>query len=75
MFIVFGILAIISAIFNVVWKLRKKDSMRFCFASLSLTALTLCAFYQLDAAYVIKEEWSSLMDITPVISKVLCSLQ
>lgn len=71
MFIVFGILAIISAVLNVVWKLRKKESTWFCFASLSLTALTLCAFYQTDAAYVIKEDWSALMDITPAISKAL----
>ena len=46
--LIFGVLAIIAAIFNVVFTLRGKDSRLFMFLSLSLTILTLCTSFMED---------------------------
>ena len=67
----FGILAIILAILNVVFALKKKNAMWFRYLSLSLTALTVCALYREDAQMVIKSNWTGLMDITPALSTAL----
>lgn len=71
MWAVFGIAAVITAILNVGWTLRNRDAKWFRFLSLSLTALTLCAFYQADAQWVLHEDWSALMDVVPTMSKAL----
>lgn len=71
MWIILGIGAIAAAICNVIWSMRKKDAKWFRFMSLSLTALTLCAFYGMDAAWVAGEDWSALMDVTPTMSKAV----
>lgn len=68
---IFGILAIILAILNVIFALKKKNAMWFRYLSLSLTALTVCAFYREDAQMVIKSNWTGLMDITPALSTAL----
>jgi NAD(P)-dependent dehydrogenase (short-subunit alcohol dehydrogenase family) len=41
------------------------------FVSMSLTALTVCAFYFEAAQRVVNAEWGALMDIMPFMSKVL----
>ncbi len=71
MWIVSGTAAIIAAICNVVWTMRGKDAAWFRFISLSLTALTLCAFYSMDAQWVIHQYWAALMDVTPTMSNAL----
>lgn len=71
MWIVLGVAAIITAILNLVWSSKNKDAKWFRYISLSLTALTLCAFYSMDAHWVIKEDWSTLMDVVPTMSKAL----
>ena len=71
MWIFWGIAAIITAIFNVIWTLRNKDAKWFRFISLSLTALTLCAEYTLVAKWVLHEDWSALMDVVPTMSRTL----
>lgn len=45
--IVFGIAAIVTAIANIICLILHKETKWFRFASLALTALTLCAFYGL----------------------------
>lgn len=51
MWMVLGVAAILTAILNVVWSIRNQDAKWFRFISLSLTALTLCAFYSADAKW------------------------
>ena len=65
MFLVLGILAIVTAIGTVILGLNGKNAEVLRFISVSLTALTVCAFYQLDAQYVTREDCSALMDVTP----------
>ncbi|WP_409968431.1 hypothetical protein RFF05_18325 [Bengtsoniella intestinalis] len=38
----------------------------FRFISLSATALTVCAFHQQNTNWVMKEDWSALMDCTGI---------
>ena len=70
MFLVFGILAIITAICNIIFGINGKNIDILRFISISLTALTVCAFYQLDAQYVAQGDWSALMDVTPTGAKL-----
>lgn len=71
MWMVLGVAAIITAILNVVWSIKNQDAKWFRFISLSLTALTLCAFYSVDAKWVLNEDWYALMDVVPTMSKAL----
>lgn len=49
---------------TVILELNGKNTEVLRFISVSLTALTVCAFYQMDAQYVAREDWSALMDVT-----------
>ncbi len=71
MWMLLGVGAILSAVLNLVWAFRDKDASGFRFASLSLTALTVCAFYQDGAQRVLHEDWGGLMDIMPTMSTAL----
>lgn len=71
MWIILGIGAIIFAILNVIWSVQNKEAKWFSYASLSLTALTLCAFYSSEAGRVVNEDWGGLMDIMPAMSTAL----
>ena len=71
MWMLLGICAIVFAILNLVWTFNNKNAEWFRFASLALTALTLCAFYADGAGRVVAEDWSGLMDILPTMSKAL----
>ncbi len=72
MWLLFGIVAIMTAILNMAFGLGgKKNSKWFGFTSLSSTALTVCAFYSDAAHRVIKEDWAGLLDILPPVSKFL----
>ena len=71
MWLVMGFGAIVFAILNLVWTSKQKNSKWFGFISLSLTALTVCAFYSDAAMRVINEDWGGLMDILPPMSKAL----
>ena len=71
MWLAMGAGAIIFAILNLVWTSKQKNSKWFGFISLSLTALTVCAFYSDAAMRVINEDWGGLMDILPSTSKAL----
>ena len=69
--IVFGIAAIVTAIANIICLILHKETKWFRFASLALTALTLCAFYGLAAKIVLSEDWSGALDVIPTLSKPL----
>lgn len=71
MWILFSIIAIVTALLNVIWALKGKETKWFMFISLSFTALTLCAFYSANAQWVIHEDWSALADVVPTMSKSL----
>lgn len=71
MWLAMGAGAIVFAILNLVWLFKQKSSKWFGFISLSLTALTVCAFYSDAAMRVINEDWGGLMDILPSTSKAL----
>ena len=71
MWMVLGIAAIITAILNVICTVMNKDAKWFRFISLSLTALTLCAIYSMDAKWVSNEDWSAMMDVVPNMSKMV----
>ncbi len=71
MWLLLGVAAIVFAILNLVWAFQNKDAAWFRFISLSLTALTLCAFYSDGASRVVYEDWGGLMDIMPTMSKAL----
>jgi CDP-diglyceride synthetase len=71
MWILFGVVAIIMAILNIIWYVNNREPKWFRFASLAFTALTLCAFYSQNAAWVLKEDWSALVDVVPTMSNAL----
>ena len=74
MWVILGLSAIVAAILNLLFWSRGKDSKIFRFLSLSLTALTVCAIYSMDAQWVLKEDWSALMDVVPSMSRYLWGL-
>lgn len=71
MWLFFGIIAAAAAVLNVIWTIKGGEARWFRFISLSFTAFTLCAFYSADAKWVLSEDWSALLDVTPVMSKAL----
>lgn len=71
MWALLGVGAIIFAVLGVIRALQNKNSKWFTFLSLSLTALTLCAFYSDGASRVVNEDWSGLMDIMPTMNRTL----
>ncbi len=68
MWIILGIAAAITAFLNLAFGIAKKPNRWFGFSSLSLTALTVCAFYSDAANRVVQEDWPGLMDIMPSMS-------
>ena len=67
----FGIMAIVTAILNVIWTLRHRKANLFRFCSLSFTAFALCSFYAQAAHWVLAEDWGALTDVLPTTSGVL----
>jgi hypothetical protein len=74
MWLVFGLLAIIFAILNVIWTLKRKDAKWFRYFSLSFTILTLCAEYSQVNQWVVKEDWDALLDVIPYTADGICDL-
>ncbi len=71
MWLFLGFGAIVFAILNVSWTFHRRGKNWYQFASLALTALTLCDFYSDGAARVVRGDWSGLMDTMPVLSGAL----
>lgn len=69
MWLVFGVGAAAFALFNLVKPDKHREIFRW--ASLSLTALALCAFYADGAARVARGDWGGLMDTMPTLSRAL----
>lgn len=69
MWLVFGVGATAFAFINLAKPDKNRETFRW--ASLSLTALALCAFYADGAARVLKEDWGGLMDTMPTLSRAL----
>ncbi len=71
MWLLFGIISIITAILNVIWTIRHCETKWFRYISLSFTALTLCAFYSMANHWAVIGDSSALLDVMPALSKVL----
>lgn len=71
MWLLFGIIAIITAILNIVWSIRHRETKWFRYISLSFTTLTLCAFYSMANHWAIIGDASALLDVMPTLSKIL----
>lgn len=71
MWLLFGMIAMITAILNVIWTIRNREAKWFRFLSLSFTALTLCSFYSMANHWAILGDDSALLDVMPTLSKVL----
>ena len=74
MWMVLGAAAMITAMLNLAWAAKNRDAKWFRFISVSLTDLTLCEEYGLVERWVLKEDWSALMDVVPGMSKALLAL-
>lgn len=70
MWILFGILAILFTVLNIIFVLKHKKAKWLGFIAISFTALTLCSFHSMDANFVRNEDWSSLQDILPTMSNM-----
>lgn len=71
MWIVLGTGSVITAVLNLVFFFKKRENKWFSFSSLSLTALTVCAFYSDVSIRVINKDWTGLEDIVPTTSYML----
>lgn len=69
--IVLGLAAIIFAVLNIGFSLKKKNAELYRYLSLSFTAVTVCTFYSSAARDVAEKDWSALMDTVPTISTAL----
>lgn len=71
MWLILGVGAIITGILNLIWSMRNQNAKWFRFISLSLTALTICAFYSNNVQWVKDGDLSALRDVVPTMSIVL----
>lgn len=71
MWLIFGIGAGIALVLNLMFYKANRRADVFRFISISFTALTVCAFYAQNKAWVINEDWGALMDVVPTTSTML----
>jgi hypothetical protein len=71
MWLVLGLASIITAVLNIFSWTQGKETSYYRFASISLTALTMCAFYSDGAKRVAGESWGTLLDTMPTLSPLL----
>lgn len=71
MWVLFGALTILATMTNIVLYIKGKNYELAMAIALSLTALTLCAEYQLIANWVVHEDWAALLDVVPTMEKML----
>ena len=69
MWLLFGLGAAAFALLNLMKQSKHREVFRW--ASLSLTALALCAFYADGAARAARGDWGGLMDTMPILSRAL----
>lgn len=66
MWLLFGVLSIVSAVISIVLSLKRDCRLIWAtICSLSFTALAALAEYALVNTWVKKEDWSALMDVVP----------
>ena len=74
MWIIFGVIAIVATIINL-YLYRKGRNYHLAMAiGLSFTALTLVADYNMISYWVVMEDWPSLLDVVPTMSKIFIFL-
>lgn len=71
MWLIFGFLAIVLTIVNLILYARGKDYKLVMALALSSTALTLAAEYRAVADWVRAEDWGALADVVPTMGKLL----
>ena len=71
MWIIFGLAAIGATFLNLTVFMMEKDYKLPMAIALSLTALTLCAEYNLINMWVEAEDWAALKDVVPGMSRAL----
>lgn len=71
MWMLFGVPAIVFAVWNVMFAVQKKNSEYLRFLSMAFTSLTLCAFYHECAEWILQHDWIALEDVVPAMSKAL----
>lgn len=71
MWLIFGIGAGIALVLNLIFYKTNGRADIFRFISVSLTALTVCAFYAQNKTWVINEDWGALMDVVPTTATML----
>lgn len=71
MWLILGTAAIVSALINVVFTFTGREAKYYRFASLSLTALTLCALFGEAVLMLKKGDISGMQDVLPTMYNVL----
>ena len=71
MWVLFGTVAIITAVINIALSIMRREAKWFRFISLSCTALTLCAFYSQANHWATTGDASAMLDVMPTLSKIL----
>ncbi len=71
MWVLFGVAAIVFAVWNVTFDVQEKKSEYLRFLSMAFTSLTLCAFYHECAEWILQHDWIALEDVVPAMSKAL----
>ena len=71
MWFVLGMGAIAAAVLNIILTLFRREASWARFLSMALTCLTMCAEYGMVARWVLREDWSALMDVVPAMDKML----
>ncbi|EFE28038.1 hypothetical protein HMPREF0389_01291 [Filifactor alocis ATCC 35896] len=71
MWVLFGVAAIVFAVWNVIFDVQEKKSEYLRFLSMAFTSLTLCAFYHECAEWILQHDWIALEDVVPAMSKAL----
>ncbi|QFF99303.1 hypothetical protein PB01_10965 [Psychrobacillus glaciei] len=71
MWIIFGVIAIVSTFINLYMYKAGKDYKLAMAIGLSFTALILCAEYSLVSEWVKGEDWSALLDVVPTMETML----
>ncbi len=71
MWLLLGIVAIITALLNLILTIQGWDTKWLRFISLSFTVLTICAEYYLVGDWALNGDWSALRAVAPAMSKTL----
>ncbi|MGX7030725.1 hypothetical protein [Vagococcus zengguangii] len=66
-----GALGLVLGIVGVILTFQNKNSRWLSYASLSLTALAICAEYSAVVKWIEEEDLAALMDVTPTMSSML----